>query len=114
MSQRTKPVAAAERQQAQVFAALGDPTRLHLVGRLSGGMPLSISQLAEGTRLTRQAVTKHLKVLEAAALVGSESHGRETRFRFIPAPVDSASAFLAAVSRDWDAALGRLKALVET
>ena len=56
---------AAKRQtRAPVFAALGDETRLALVAKLCGGRPYSISQLTRGSKLTRQAITKHLRVLE--------------------------------------------------
>jgi len=58
--------------KAPVFAALGDETRLSLVVKLGRGQPCSIAQLTEGTGLTRQAVTKHLRVLEGVGLVRGE------------------------------------------
>ena len=67
------PIRAELRQSAPVFAALGDPTRLHLVARLAGGEPLSITRLSEGSRLTRQAITKHLHVLEEAGLAAARA-----------------------------------------
>ena len=97
-----------------VFAALGDETRLRLVGRLCGGERLSISELSEGSRLTRQAVTKHLRVLEGASLVQGVREGREMRFSFAPGPLDEARKYLDLVSRQWEDALVRLKAFVET
>lgn len=100
-------------EPAPVFAALGDPTRLALLARLSDGEPRSISALSEGSPLTRQALTKHLRVLEGAGLVGSERTGRETRFAYRPEPVRQARAYLDRVSAQWDGALGRLKAFVE-
>jgi DNA-binding transcriptional ArsR family regulator len=103
-----------------VFAALGDETRLALVARLSGGKSYSISQLAEycagrkgGARLTRQAVTKHLRVLEGAGMVRCTRRGRESLFAFEPGPVDEMREVLDFVSRRWDEALGRLKRFVE-
>jgi DNA-binding transcriptional ArsR family regulator len=105
--------AAALRSRATVFAALGDETRLGLLARLTSGEPLSISRLTEGTRLTRQAVTKHLRVLESAGVVHSVRTGRESRFVLDPKPIVSAQAYLEHVSQQWDYALGRLKALVE-
>ena len=102
------------RARAAIFAALGDETRLALVGRLSDGTPHSISRLAAGSRLTRQAITKHLKVLEGAGVVRSIRVGRESLFEFRPQRLQEAEAYLARVSQQWDAALGRLKALVET
>jgi DNA-binding transcriptional ArsR family regulator len=96
-----------------VFAALGDETRLRLVGRLCGGDRLSISELSEGSRLTRQAITKHLRVLEGASLVHGVRRGREMRFEFDPGPFNEAMRYLELVSGQWERALGRLKALVE-
>jgi DNA-binding transcriptional ArsR family regulator len=98
---------------APVFAALGDPTRLALLKRLSDGETRSISTLSADTRLTRQAVTKHLRVLEGAGLVRSLRVGRESRFAYRPEPVAEAISYLDQVSAQWDAALSRLKALVE-
>ena len=96
-----------------VFAALGDPTRLSLVMTLSDGAARSIAGLSTDTRLTRQAVTKHLHVLEKAGLVRSSRVGRESRFAYRPEPLADARAYLDTVSAQWDDALVRLKALVE-
>jgi DNA-binding transcriptional ArsR family regulator len=98
---------------APLFAALGDPTRLALVSRLSAGGPLTITSLTEDTNVTRQAVTKHLRLLESVGLVTSAKQGRETRFALDPRKIEEATAHLAAISRQWDAALDRLKAFVE-
>jgi DNA-binding transcriptional ArsR family regulator len=106
-------VAAALRTRATVFAALGDETRLGLLAKLTSGEPQSIARLTAGTRLTRQAVTKHLRVLEGAGVVHSVKAGRESRFVLDPKPIVSAQAYLEHVSRQWDSALARLKALVE-
>jgi DNA-binding transcriptional ArsR family regulator len=105
--------AAALRTRASVFAALGDETRLGLLAKLTNGEPLSIARLTEGTRLTRQAVTKHLRVLEEVGVVFSVKIGRESRFALDPRPIVSAQEYLEHVSRQWDTALARLKALVE-
>ena len=98
---------------APVFAALGDRTRLSLLTRLSDGEPRSIAVLSADTQLTRQAVTKHLHVLEDAGLVRSLRAGRETRFAYRSDRVQEARAYLDRVSAEWDAALERLRALVE-
>jgi len=105
--------AAVLRTRASVFAALGDETRLGLLARLTGGEPLSIVRLTEGTKLTRQAVTKHLRVLEGAGVVQSMKAGRESLFALDPRPIVGAQAYLEHVSQQWDRALVRLKALVE-
>lgn len=99
--------------RAVVFAALGDETRLLLIARLCEGRSYSIAQLTEGSRLTRQAITKHLRVLEEAGLVRSVHKGRESLFEFDPRPMDELRAYLDRVSAEWDQALGRLKAFVE-
>ncbi len=101
------------RPRAAVFAALGDEMRLALVAKLYAGQPRSISQLTKGSRLTRQAVTKHLRVLESVGIVRSNHRGRETRFEFDPEPIEGMKQYLDFVSRQWDQALARLKAMVE-
>lgn len=101
------------RARAPVFAALGDETRLALIARLSSGAPRSIAQLTEGSKLTRQAISKHLRVLEGAGLVHSARTGRESRFELEPRSLDDARRFLEQVSAQWDQALARLKSFVE-
>jgi DNA-binding transcriptional ArsR family regulator len=101
------------RVQAPIFAALGDSTRLTLVARLSQGDICSISQLTEGTRLTRQAVTKHLRVLEHADIVRGVRHGRQNLFSFNPEPIQTAKNYLELVSEQWDQTLSRLRSFVE-
>jgi DNA-binding transcriptional ArsR family regulator len=98
---------------AAVFAALGDPTRLALIGKLSAGAPLSIARLTEGSDLTRQAVTKHLRVLETSGVVGKRQSGRESLYQLQPAAIHDMRIYLDDISRQWDDALGRLKAFVE-
>lgn len=98
---------------AALFAALGDPVRLRLVRRLAGGEPASIKALTRGTRVTRQAVTRHLGVLERAGIVASERRGRERVWRLLPSQLTSAQSTLAAISGQWDDALARLKRAVE-
>jgi DNA-binding transcriptional ArsR family regulator len=96
-----------------LFAALGDPTRLALVARLCSGQPCSIAQLTEDTTLTRQAVTRHLQVLEQAGLVHSSRVGRESQYALEAAALDQARAYLELVSQQWDQALERLRRFVE-
>jgi DNA-binding transcriptional ArsR family regulator len=104
---------AALRKTAPVFAALGDETRLRLVDRLCSEGPLSIALLTEGTRVTRQAVTKHLRVLEGAGIVRGTRRGREQRFEVEPRQLTEARSYLERIARHWDALLLRLKAQVE-
>lgn len=96
-----------------MFAALGDETRLALLARLAGGQPCSIAQLTHGSRLTRQAITKHLRVLQRAGMVRCARRGRESRFAFNPQPIEGAREYLDFVSQQWDQALSRLKSFVE-
>jgi len=100
-------------EASAVFAALGDPIRLALVRRLSLEGFLSVTALTEGTRISRQAVTKHLEVLARAGLVESARAGRERLWTLAPGQVQQARRALEAISRDWDDALGRLRRLVE-
>jgi DNA-binding transcriptional ArsR family regulator len=104
----------AKRQaHASVFAALGDETRLSLVAKLCRGQPRSISQLTEGCRLTRQAITKHLRVLERAKIVHCVRAGRESRFELDLEPIEELNKYLDLVSEQWDQALSRLKSFVQ-
>jgi len=105
--------ALAVKHSAPVFAALGDPTRLRLVARLAQGEALSISQLTEGERVTRQAITKHLEVLADAGLVTDRKRGRERLYALEAAPLDDARRYLDQVSAQWDKAIARLRLLVE-
>ena len=99
--------------RAAQFAALGDETRLSVLARLCNGSPQSISRLTAGTNLSRQAVTKHLRVLADAGIVRSVRVGRESLFEFEPQQIAEVRSYLDQLSRQWDDALARLKAHVE-
>jgi DNA-binding transcriptional ArsR family regulator len=101
------------RRHASVFAALGDETRLALLAKLYEANRSSITQLASGSSLTRQAITKHLRVLERAGIVHCVRAGRQSLFELQPKPIEEAQNYLQVVSGQWDEALGRLKSLVE-
>jgi DNA-binding transcriptional ArsR family regulator len=109
----TEGSAQQRRQQALLFAALGDETRLSLVNTLADGEARSIAQLTGGSRLTRQAITKHLKVLEEAGIVHSARSGRQSLFELDPAPMNDLRSYLERVAEQWDEVLGRLRAFVE-
>ncbi len=96
-----------------VFAALGDPTRLRLVGRLSDDGPLSIAQLSEDAGVTRQAVTKHLQALANAGLVRDTWRGRERIWELEPRRLARARHYLDQISAQWDSAIGRLQSFIE-
>jgi DNA-binding transcriptional ArsR family regulator len=106
-----KPEATPDRV-ATLFAALGDRRRLTLLESLGDG-PRSIAQLSRGGEISRQAMTKHLRVLKDAGLVRSDRFGREVRFRLEREALAQAQEFLSTVSAQWENALGRLRTHVE-
>jgi DNA-binding transcriptional ArsR family regulator len=110
---RPSGAARALRDAAPVFAALGDETRLGLVARLCDRGPQSIAKLTEGAEVTRQAVTKHLRVLADAGVVRGSRDGRESVWEIEPGRLEAARRCLDLVSARWDEAIERLRALVE-
>jgi DNA-binding transcriptional ArsR family regulator len=98
---------------ASVFAALGDETRLRLVSRLSRDGPMSITRLTAGFDITRQAIAKHLRVMEGAGLVHSTQQGREIVWELEQRRLADARQHLQTISAQWDETLGRLKTFVE-
>src|SRR5262249_16213980 len=113
LQKQRSSLAARGRAEAPVFAALGDETRLALVAKLSAGQPCSISQLTKGSKLTRQSITKHVRVLERVGIVDSGHAGRESLFEFDPTPIEEMREYLDFVSEQWDHALVRLKSFIE-
>ena len=98
---------------ATVFFALGDKTRLQLIAVLCAGGAFSIAQLTANTDLSRQAVTRHLQMLSDAGLVKDLKMGRERLWQFEPAAMEEARGSLEMIGRQWEQALGRLKASLE-
>jgi len=96
-------------EAAPLFAALGDETRLKLVSRLCNEGPLSIVRLSEGSDVTRQAVTKHLRALANAGLIHDTRQGRERIWELRPKRIEKAREHLDQITQQWDAALGRLQ-----
>jgi DNA-binding transcriptional ArsR family regulator len=105
------PQKAARAFAAQVFAALGDRRRLSLVQRLSAG-PASVTSLSEGSRITRQGVTKHLRVLARAGLVQNRKRGRESIWQLNVERLEAAQATLDQISHEWEMTLTRLREFV--
>jgi len=99
---------------ANIFAALGDPTRLKLVAVLCAGGAFSIAQLTASTEISRQGVTKHLQVLADAGVVRDVKIGRERLWQLEPGQIEEAKRTLELIGREWDVALGKLKAFVES
>lgn len=113
MSRASAIASAQVRDAAPLFAALGDETRLRLLGRLSSGGPGSIARLSAKSQVSRQAITKHLQVLSEAGLVRSKRRGRERIWELEPKRLADAHEYLGRISRQWDNALERLKRFVE-
>lgn len=100
-------------RSAPIFAALGDETRLRIVARLCERGPMSITELAAGSEVTRQAITKHLNRMRDAGVLRVTKLGRESVWELEPESLEAARESLRAISDQWDAALGRLKRFVE-
>lgn len=104
---------ASEQAVVDVFFALSDRTRLTVVKKLGAGAALSATTLSDGADVTRQAIVKHLQVLEGAGLVSHQKHGREVLYSLEARRLDQARAFLDRVSAGWDRAIDRLRDMVE-
>ena len=96
-----------------VYAALSDPHRRQLLDRLREEGPLSLSALAEPMAMSRQAVTKHLNVLQRAGLVTVHRDGRERLHELVADPLREVEDWLAPYAAEWDARLSRLRDLVD-
>lgn len=99
---------------APLFAALGDPVRLALITRLSDDGPLPTIELKRAAGVSRQAITKHLFVLESVGLVKSDRVGRDRQWRMQGKQLVAARGYLDQISKQWDQRLSRLRAFVES
>lgn len=97
----------------RVFSALSDPTRRAVIRCLSEGGPTTLGSLADELPVTRQAVAKHLALLEDAGLVTASADGRRRTYRLTPGPLTDAMGWMVDVGGDWDERLGALKRHVE-
>lgn len=98
---------------AQVFAALGNPSRIRLLKKIQGATNPSISELSERSGMTRQAITVHLTVLEQAGLIQKKAEGRERRYGIRKDGFRRSSAMLQSITAQWDENLDRLKINLE-
>ncbi|WP_437383488.1 ArsR/SmtB family transcription factor [Plantibacter flavus] len=96
-----------------VFAALGDETRWSILEALGAG-DASASTLAERLPITRQAIAKHLGILEAVGLVESLRVGRELRFRVIGTQLTETAKRLDAIGSEWERRLAAIKRIAES
>jgi DNA-binding transcriptional ArsR family regulator len=111
-TRRSSKAPAEPKNSAPLFAALGNKTRLRLVSRLCHRGPMSITRLTAGSNLSRQAITKHLRLMEEAGLVRNTRHGRESVWQLDPQRLEDARRYLDLISKEWDDALGRLREFV--
>jgi ArsR family transcriptional regulator, cadmium/lead-responsive transcriptional repressor len=97
----------------ELWSAVGDPTRRRMLDMLLAGGPGTATSLSEHLPVTRQAVAKHLAVLDQAGLVHGVAAGRERRYHVDEAQLARAAAQLGEVGASWDARLQRIKRLAE-
>ncbi|MEU0430210.1 metalloregulator ArsR/SmtB family transcription factor [Streptomyces sp. NPDC006290] len=97
-----------------VLGALADPTRRQLLDLLAEQGTATATTLAERLPVSRQAVVKHLAVLDAAGLVSGSRVGREVRYAVRSAALDAAARWMAALAVDWDRRLAHIKTVAES
>lgn len=98
----------------QLWSAVGDPTRRRMLGLLLAGNATTATAMSAQLPITRQAISKHLGVLDRAGLLNATTAGREKRYRLNDEQFARAIAQLNAVSDEWGGRLQRIKALAET
>jgi DNA-binding transcriptional ArsR family regulator len=96
-----------------VLSALADPTRRQLLDLLAARGEVTATALAECVPVSRQAVVKHLAVLDAAGLVAGSRVGREVRYAVQPAALDETARWMSALAVDWDRRLATIKHIAE-
>lgn len=99
---------------SSVLAALADPTRRQLLDLLATQGEVTATRLAQRLPVTRQAVVKHLAVLDAAGLVTGNRVGREVRYAVQPAALNATARWMAKLAADWDRRLATIKRIAET
>ena len=96
-----------------LFRALGDPLRLHMVERLSESGSHTITSLFKGIKISRQGARKHLQILEDANVITLSQNGRETNVRLDRKTLERGKKFIASLELKWEKRLGALKLFVE-
>jgi DNA-binding transcriptional ArsR family regulator len=112
-ARRLRPEDPDDARAGAVFAALADPTRRHLVETLAHEHGVTATGLAASLPISRQAVAKHLRLLEQAGLVSSRRAGREALFELDPGALSEAAAWIGAVGAEWEGRLGDLRRSLE-
>ncbi|WP_406376109.1 metalloregulator ArsR/SmtB family transcription factor [Streptomyces sp. NBC_00647] len=110
---REEQAAGAAEDVDSVLGALADPTRRQLLDLLAEQGTATATTLAERLPVSRQAVVKHLAVLDAAGLVSGGRVGREVRYALRPAALDATARWMAALAADWDRRLAHVKRVAE-
>jgi DNA-binding transcriptional ArsR family regulator len=95
-----------------VFAALADPTRRRVLRLVAERGPTSATLLERELPVTRQAIVKHLAVLNRAGLVSGRRSGQEVRYALVPESLEEVSDWIAEIGARWDARLARLHQVV--
>lgn len=106
-------MSAAVAELDELWAAVGDPTRRRMLGALLDRGEATATVLAGDLPVTRQAVAKHLAVLDRAGLVQAQRHGREVRYAVRPQRLHAATRSMAQVAAEWDARLSAIKRIAE-
>ncbi|MFI6334813.1 ArsR/SmtB family transcription factor [Streptomyces sp. NPDC050535] len=96
-----------------VLGALADPTRRQLLDLLAAQGEATATTLAERLPVSRQAVVKHLAVLDAAGLVSGGRVGREVRYAVRPAALNATARWMVGLAADWDRRLANIKRVAE-
>jgi ArsR family transcriptional regulator, cadmium/lead-responsive transcriptional repressor len=109
----TVPTEAARPIDDQLWSAVGDPSRRRVLDLLVSQGPASASGLAGRVPFTRQAVAKHLAVLERAGLISRRPHGREVVYEVDTARLDQVTRAMAGLAAQWDSRLAAIKRLAE-
>src|SRR5947207_15609899 len=96
-----------------VFAALSDPTRRRVLRLVADRGPTSATLLERELPVSRQAIVKHLAVLNRAGLVSGQRAGQEVRYALVPEPLDGVAEWIAEIGSRWDERLTRLRKVLE-
>src|SRR5258708_31987180 len=99
--------------EAKLFRALGDPTRLEMVRRLSVGEVHTITSVLSGLKISRQGARKHLQILADAKVITLEPKGRDTSIRLKRDTLEHGKSFIAELERRWDKRLEALRQFVD-
>jgi DNA-binding transcriptional ArsR family regulator len=101
-------------QVAELFNALGEPTRLKMIERLSSKKSYTLTTLSSGLKISRQGARKHLKTLEEAKLVILKVQGRDTFVLLDKKSLEICKNFITKLEEQWESRLERLKEFVES